>query len=220
MHRVDFHTHTLLSDGELLVSELVRRASIKGYSYIGLTDHVDSSNLDFVVPRLVKACKLINKVMDIKAIPGIEITHVHPQLIGEMAKEARKLGAKVIIVHGETVVEPVLPGTNLAALNCDIDILAHPGLISEEEVNLAKSNNIFLELTSRKGHCLTNGHVARLSTQTGARLVIDSDAHSPEDLLEPSKARSVALGAGLTEKIFLQICEQSFTFAQNIFSIT
>jgi len=149
---IDLHTHSLLSDGELLPSELARRAEVKGYQAIAITDHVDVSNIDWVISRLVKDCNQLGKYFQIKVIPGAELTHVPPESIRPLAEEARKLGAKIVIVHGETVVEPVAPYSNLRALESPIDILAHPGLISEEEVKLAKTNGIMLEITSRKGH--------------------------------------------------------------------
>jgi histidinol phosphatase-like PHP family hydrolase len=117
----------------------------------------------------------------------------------ERAKKARSLGAKIIIVHGETIAEPVAPGTNNAAIEADIDILAHPGLISEEEVLKAKENGIFLEISARKGHSLTNGYVAKLAGKTGAKLVINTDAHAPEDLIDEKMAKKIVCGAGLTE---------------------
>ncbi|MCA1554077.1 MAG: PHP domain-containing protein, partial [Chloroflexi bacterium] len=52
--RIDLHTHTFYSDGELLPSELLRRAVVKGYSAIGVTDHADASNLEEVIVRLKK----------------------------------------------------------------------------------------------------------------------------------------------------------------------
>ena len=202
---IDLHTHSLLSDGELLPSELVRRAVVKGYQGLAITDHVDVSNIDWVISRLVKDCGELMKYFQIAVIPGAEITHVPPEMIKPLAEEARKLGAKVVVVHGETIVEPVAPGSNLKALESPIDILAHPGLITEEEVLLAKKKGIMLEITARKGHCLTNGHVAKLALKIGAGLVLNTDAHSPEDLVTPDQARKIALGAGLDEGDFSQL---------------
>ncbi len=196
---IDLHTHTVFSDGVLIPSELVRRAEFIGLKGIGLTDHGDFSNIDFIVPRIVAIAEKLNSVLSIKVVPGIEITHVPPGLISDAAKKARSLGAKIIIVHGETIVEPVAPGTNNAAIEADIDILAHPGLISEEEVLRAKKNGIFLEISARKGHSLTNGHVAKLARKTGAKLVINTDTHEPEDLIDEKMAKKIVRGAGLTE---------------------
>jgi histidinol phosphatase-like PHP family hydrolase len=199
---IDLHTHSIFSDGALIPSELVRRAEDTGLKGIGITDHGDLSNIDFIVPRIVAIAEALNSTLDIKVIPGIEITHVPPVLIADTARKARSLGAKIIIVHGETLVEPVAPGTNRAALDADVDLIAHPGLIAENEVLKAKEKGIFLELTSRRGHSLTNGHVARLARKTGAKLLINSDTHNPGDLIDEKLARDIVRGAGLTAKDF------------------
>lgn len=197
---IDFHTHTFFSDGELVPSELVRRASCLGYKAIGLTDHVDSSNLAHVTTNIVRAANDLNKYLDCRVIPGVEITHAPPQQISELARGARDLGALLVIVHGETIVEPVCPGTNLAAINALVDILAHPGLISEQDARLAAEKGVRLEITSRGGHSLTNGHVAKMALKVGALMAIDSDSHSPRDLIDHEKALKILLGAGLNSE--------------------
>jgi len=199
---IDLHTHSLFSDGALIPSELARRAEYAGLKGIGITDHGDSSNIDYIIPRIVSVAIDLNRFMSIKVIPGIELTHVPPPLISECARRARSLGARIIIVHGETIVEPVAPGTNRAALDADINILAHPGLISEEEVLIAKEKGILLEISARKGHSLTNGHVARLAVKAGAKLIINTDSHDPSDFIGSNQAVKVVCGAGLTENDF------------------
>jgi putative hydrolase len=212
----DLHCHSLFSDGELLPSELVRRVELLDYKAIAITDHIDSSNFDFIIPRLIKVAKDINRYSSTKLIPGVELTHVHPDLIAPLAREARHLGTKVLICHGETIVEPVCPGTNRAAIEAGIDILAHPGLISEEEVELAVQNGTFLELSGRKGHSFTNGHVARLAKTHGAKLIINSDAHAPEDFMSAERARKVGLGAGLRLKEVESIYEVAWNWVRSM----
>lgn len=197
---IDLHTHTIFSDGDLIPSELAQRAYVAGYRIIAITDHADHSNYDFVIPRLIRACLKITHNGKITALPGIELTHVDPRDIAELASESRQLGAKIIVVHGETPVEPVPAGTNMAALQADIDILAHPGLITEEEATLAAIRGIHLEITTRKGHSLTNGHVAKMARQCRAKLVLDNDAHSFSDFVGKEMAIKIAKGAGLTEE--------------------
>lgn len=196
----DFHTHTFLSDGVLAPTELIRRAIQNGYRVMAVTDHVGLGNLEFVVKTLVKDCAAASKRWDILALPGVEITYVPLDDIDQVARDARALGARMINVHGETVVEPVEPGTNLAAVSSNhVDVLAHPGLITIEEARIAAEKGIFLEVSARKGHGFANGHVVRTAHEAGARLVLDSDAHAPEDLLTPEFAMNVARGAGLDE---------------------
>ena len=137
------------------------------------------------------------------------MTHLPPGDIAQAAKEARLLGAQIVVVHGETIVEPVMPGTNLKALESEIDILAHPGLITEDEIKLAKARGIYLELTTRKGHSFTNGHVAQCAIKYGARLILNTDSHSPSDLIDLSFAQKIALGAGLSETEFLSLMQNS-----------
>jgi len=197
---IDFHIHSVFSDGELIPAEIIRRAEAMGYKALAITDHGDQSNIDMIIPRIVKVMKEIQPFTRVVLLPGIELTHVPPETIPDLAKEARKLGAKIIIVHGETLVEPVKEGTNKAALQSDIDILAHPGLITDEEAALAAKRNIYLEITSRRGHSLSNGHVAKVALKQGAKLVINTDSHSPGDFISQEFAIKILKGAGLPQE--------------------
>jgi len=188
---IDFHTHTFLSDGDLIPSELVRRAHQKGYKAIAITDHVDSSNIDLVVPRVVKVAKVLNRHWKIKVIPGAELTHLPVEEIKPLTKLARKLGAKIIVCHGETISEPVITGTNRAAILAGVDILAHPGFIKKEDVKLAKKKKVYLEITTRKNHRKTNQHLAKLAKEMNAPLVLNTDTHSESDLTTDKQASSV-----------------------------
>ena len=104
------------------------------------------------------------------------------------------------IAHGETIAEPVEPGTNRAAIEAGVTILAHPGLITEEEARLAAQNGVYLEITSKKGHSLTNGHVYKVAKKVGAEMVLDSDSHSDSDFLSPEYAKAVLAGCGMDEQ--------------------
>ena len=213
---IDLHTHTLNSDGELIPTELWRRAQVKGYRYLGVTDHVDASNFEEVFLRVKTAADSVNPGAPPYLIPGLEFTHLPPEMIGPLAARARAMGVPLIVIHGETLVEPLAPGTNRAALEADIDILAHPGLISREEVALAQERGIFLELSARKGHCLANGHVAQLAREVGASLIVNTDSHSPSDLITRNEAERVALGAGLTDTEVTALFANAETLARRL----
>ena len=211
---IDLHTHSLFSDGVLVPSELVRRAVMKGYEVIAITDHADASNLDFIIPRVAAVCKELSRRWKITALPGIELTHVPPETFTELTERARSLGAAIVVAHGETLVEPVHPGTNRAAIEARVDILAHPGLITREDAGLAVKNKVYLEITSRKGHSLSNGHVARFAVEVGAKLVIDTDSHEPGDLITDDFARAVLLGAGLSTERAAEVLKNSRALAE------
>jgi putative hydrolase len=199
--RIDLHTHSFFSDGVLLPSEMLRRVEVLGYKALAITDHADASNLGELVGQLTRFYREGTDGFGVTFIAGVELTHVPPAQIAPLARRARQLGVHLVVVHGQTPVEPVAPGTNRAAVECpDVDILAHPGFITQEEASLAAVNGIALELTSRRGHSIANGHVARIGSLAGAKLVVNTDTHIPDDMIDQSRAWLVALGAGLTEK--------------------
>ena len=192
--------HSLFSDGELLPSELARRAANLNHEVIAITDHVDYSNVE-QIPQIQNAIDDINANWNIKVVLGAEVTHVPTESIDGVAKKAKDLGAQIVVVHGETLNEPVIEGTNYAAVNSEyVDILGHPGLITYEEAQIAKENGIYLEISARSGHCLGNGHVANIASEVCNKLLVNTDTHSPDNLITFEKSYEIALGAGLSKK--------------------
>ena len=207
----DFHTHTFLSDGVNSPIELIRLAVVNGYKCIALTDHVSYSTLDFIISRVRKDCKLAEKYWKINAIMGVELTNVPAKSINEMAGKAKELGAKLVVVHGESIAEDVEPGTNLEAVKSEyVDILAHPGILTLEEAELAEKNGVFIEITSRAGHSLANGVVANIGREAGVKFLINSDAHSHRDLFKPGRQEKIGLGAGLGKDEIEEIFDKNF----------
>jgi len=211
---IDLHTHTIFSDGELIPAELVRRAEVIGYKAICMTDHADESSMYHILENVLRFVQKHGHFYDLNVLSGVELTHIPPALIGGMVQGARKNGAQVVIMHGETPVEPVAPGTNLAAIDAGVDILAHPGLITDEEVKLAAEKGVALEITTRGGHSYTNGHVVALARKFGARLVINNDAHSPRDLVNEELRKVIGLGAGLSIEEYKQTQTNAWEIVQ------
>ncbi len=202
----DFHTHTFLSDGVLSPMEQARRAVVNGYKTLGLTDHMGVGGVAALLESLRRDREMIERYWPIQIVIGVELTHVPAEAIHDAAAHARAEGAEIVVVHGETPVEPVPEGTNHASIACGlVDILAHPGFLTEDDARLAAANDVFLEITSRRGHSLTNGHVARLAQMVGARMIVNSDAHEPSDLLKPAFQRAVALGAGVPDELLADV---------------
>lgn len=198
--RIDLHVHTLYSDGVLLPSELIRRAVAIGHKALAITDHADASNLEYLAESLLRFVSEQGGDWPLRVIAGVELTHIAPRRIAHYAERAKDLGLSLVVVHGETPVEPVAEGTNSAAVECPhVDVLAHPGFITAKEASQAAAQGVHLEITGRHGHCLANGHVAQMARQTGARLLVNTDAHLPSELLDQATARRVAAGAGLSQ---------------------
>lgn len=198
---IDLHTHTCMSDGVLCTSELARRCQHAGYEGLVISDHCDHANLKWILDGVCAFCEAVEgQFGNMRILPGCELTHVPPALIGELIRGARDGGAKVVLVHGETIVEPVAPGTNRAAIEGGADVIAHPGLISEEDVVLAAEKGVLLEISGRKGHSFTNGYVASLALAHGARLSFGSDGHAPGEYPDRAQAERIMRGAGLDDE--------------------
>src|SRR3989339_1085879 len=207
---IDLHTHTFFSDGVLIPSELVSRAKTAGYDTIAITDHCDFSNIKFIIKNIKQITNDLKKYYKINVIAGCELTYIPPELIKKAVKLARKLGAKIVIVHGESPVEPVPQGTNKAAILSGCDILAHPGFITGEDVKLAIKNNVLLEITTRNGHKKGNPHVAKLAKEYGAKLIINTDTHQPENLLNKTKIKNILKETHLNSDDFKEIQKNAY----------
>ncbi|MDE1878991.1 MAG: histidinol phosphate phosphatase domain-containing protein [Euryarchaeota archaeon] len=195
--RYDFHSHTLLTDGSAMPIDMWHHAVLLGHRALAITDHLYGEDPRPMMTRLLADQEAFGSG-GLTTLVGVEVSMLRPDRIAAAAKAARKAGAQIVIVHGETPVEPVPPGTNRAAIESnEVDLLAHPGLLSEPEAELARAHDVILELSSRRGHGLGNGIVAVRALAAGAQLVVDSDAHSAHDLIRQEFARKVALGAGV-----------------------
>ena len=200
-----------MSDGDILPIELIRRMAVLGYRTVAITDHADATNIHSLVHAL-KKLKPSAERYGVKLLAGVEITHVPPEEIHDLAKGAKESGADIVVVHGESPVEPVAPGTNRAACTCPyVNVLAHPGLINKTDADIAAETGVYLEITSRGGHNRTNGHVVITARNAGCTIVIDSDAHSPCDLLDARAKELVGRGAGLTREEYEDILKLDIT---------
>ncbi len=207
--RCDFHTHSFLSDGALLPIEQLRRAYVKGHVAYAITDHVSAANLD-IIEKVTRDCLLAIKQWGMVAIPGVEITHVPVDAIDSIVEMAKKKNALLIVLHGETISEPVEPGTNLAsAKNKEVDILAHPGLITKQVATLCKKHDIFLEITSNKTHGVTNGHIVKVGKSVGAEFIQNTDSHKPSDMLTYEEGEAILKGAGMSPEDIEKTLQQS-----------
>jgi len=192
---IDLHSHTFYSDGELVPAEQARRAEVQGIETLGITDHADASNVEEAVERVERA----KETAGIEILSGVEVTHVPPKKVGVVVERARDAGADIVVAHGETPVEPVVEGTNRAAIEAGVDVLGHPGMIEREDAELAAEEGVYLEITARGGHSLANGHVASVARETGAELVVNTDAHHPRDFITQERAYEIAHLAGLDD---------------------
>lgn len=195
---IDLHSHTTLSDAVITPAAAIRYAKAAGYRALAITDHADASSMEYILRSLLPIVREYSLHAGIEVFAGVELTHVPAALIPSAIERARELGAHIVVVHGETLGDNVEPGTNHAAIAGKADILGHPGLITEEDAAFAAENGVFLEISTSLMHGQANGHVAALARKTGAKLLINNDAHRHSSFISKDKRRRIALGAGLS----------------------
>ncbi len=217
---LDFHSHSVLSDGTLTIEEMVAAADRRGYTAYAVTDHARGDNPHYrdVVSQVREEIDKLRPHTNLQLFAGVELTDFAPDRIAAAASAARLAGAEVVVVHGECPTLDVPSGTNSAAVRCsDVDILAHPGIILERDADEATMRGIYLELSARQGHCWSNGHVYATARKTGASVIVDSDAHEEAGLLSLPKVTTLIRGAGASELSLNQIVTQMAPLLLNKF---
>lgn len=224
----DFHIHVdCTGEAGLLPTEAIRLARCAGFRAVGLVLRADPSTLALHLPTLVPLVKTCSLYANIEAFAGVELVHVPPALLPESVAEARRLGAALVLVHGESIprkpVESVELGTNFAAIEAGVDILAHPGLITQEDAERAAERGVLLELNLSPRHCLANGHIAAMARRFGCGLVPGSDADSSDFFQSPEAMqlfqKAAALGAGLDAEGIAAMNAASRTLVQRLLKI-
>ena len=94
----DLHTHTILSDGEMLPIEVIRRMAVTLDTTVAITDHVDTSNTETVQETLALVRESAGCLEAF--LCGVEITHVPPSQIASLARKAKAAGADIVVVQG------------------------------------------------------------------------------------------------------------------------
>ncbi len=124
--RYDFHSHTFLADGNTSATGMWWEAKAVGHRALAVTDHVALDDPAPILERLRQEARAWEEEQLVTLI-GVEVTLVPPDKIADVVRRAQRAGAEVVIVHGETLANPVPSGTNRAAVQLpEVDILAHP----------------------------------------------------------------------------------------------
>lgn len=198
---IDLHMHSTISDGTLHLEELVEVAMDRGYSAMAFTDHVFFDNYKRIADKIINwVDKNQEHYKDIVLIPGVEITFATPKEIGIITKDVRAMGSKCVVVHGEASFERTPKGTNDAAIEHGVNVLAHPSYITKEQVVASLKTGTAFELSARDCYNYANKQIAETVLQNGGKMVINSDSHQIGAMLSKHKVLETAKIANLTEE--------------------
>jgi DNA polymerase (family 10) len=197
----DLHCHTEWSDASGSIEELWEKAKSLGYEYVAVTDHSRSLK----VASGLSESRLLEQVREVKSIrerlgppwlfAGSEVDILGDGSLDYPRKVLSELDFAVMSVHSRFKMdEKAMTERILAAMGAEkVKVFAHPTgrLIGQrasytfdfdKAVERARDSGIALEINSFPDRLdLGDLHVKR-AIELGARISIDSDAHSPDQL--------------------------------------
>lgn len=199
----DLHMHSTWSDGKATIKEMAQSAKKLGYSYVAITDHSPSSVIanGLSVKRLTEKKKELEKadkeIKGIKILMGTEFDIKSDGTLDYPDKVLKELDVVIASVHSgfKMDIEKMTERILCAVRNPYVHAIGHPTgrLINERdpyEVDIDKLIDAALEY----GKALeVNGSYQRLdlkdlhvrkAVEAGVKIIISTDAHRPEQLLQ------------------------------------
>jgi len=197
----DLHCHTEWSDASGTIEEVWREAKKMGYEYVAITDHSQSLKIASGLSegRLLEQIKEVKNIRERLGPPwlfaGSEVDVLGDGSLDFPRNVLDELDFAVMSVHSKFKMdEKAMTGRILAGLGDEkVKVFAHPTgrLIGqrvpytfdfEKVVESAKDAGIALEINSFPDRLDLSDVNVRRSIEIGAKISIDSDAHSPEQM--------------------------------------
>ena len=213
----DLHCHTTTTDGRDDIEAMARAAQAAGLTYLAITDHSQAlamaNGLDEARALAhARAIREVNARLDgITLLAGIECD-IRADGSMDLADDClAQLDIVIASLHSALNQEPQqMTDRLLRAIACPwVDVLGHPTgrLILKREghkadmtrvIEAAAATGVALEINSQVDRLDLDDLHARRARDAGARIVIDSDAHSTAALGQVRWGVTVARRAWLT----------------------
>ncbi len=213
----DLHSHTTLSDGRNTLEEMAEAGRERGYAYMAITDHSASHGFgDHVTEE--RLWERIDEIADWnKGKRGFRLlagSEVNIGLDGSLDYSEDVLAALdwvVASVHTSFAVsEKEMTARVLAAIeNPYVDCIGHLtgrligrrepyGIDVEAVAEAAAGNGTMIEINGNPNRRDLSEHHARLASEAGVTIVLNTDAHGVDTLSNMSYAVATARRAWLT----------------------
>jgi DNA polymerase (family 10) len=196
--RGDLHAHTDWSDGKATLEAMVEAARARGYGYLNITDHspsvgfgmgLDAGRLRDQVERVRTLAETLQP--DFVLLAGAEVDILRDGSLDYSDELLAELDVVVASVHASHRLSAADQTKRICAAleNPHVDILGHPTgrrigsrepnpLDIEAVIAKAVETGTIVEVSSQPERLdLRDTHV-RLAVEAGARLAVDTDAHS------------------------------------------
>ncbi len=215
----DLHVHSKWSDGGNTIAEMVEAAKRRGYSYLAITDHSQSLKVagGLSIADLKKKKQEIGrinrKLKDFRVLYGTEVDIDSDGRLDYKDGVLKEFDVVVAAIHtGFKQSKSQLTRRLIRACkNNYVHIIAHPtgrlwgsrdayDIDMDEVLKAARDTNTYLEINAFPQRLDLNDLNCRRAKEIGARLVIDTDAHTFEQLATMKLGVSVARRGWLTKK--------------------
>ncbi len=199
--RGDLQMHSTASDGKESILEMARAAERLGYRYIAITDHSQAVrvagglNEKELAEHLREIEKAGEKCPGIRILKGIEVDILADGSLDLDDSILRECEVVVASIHYNfNLPEKEMTRRIVRGLkNPYVNIFGHPtgrlllqrepySFDFEEVVKAAVGEGVTLEINAHPARLDLNDVLARRAKELGARLVIDTDAHSSRQL--------------------------------------
>lgn len=199
--RGDLHIHTDLSDGIDGLERLIEKARELGYAYLAITDHAEQLRVarGLTSRRLEESLETIANMnetqTDVTLLTGAELNIGNDGELDYPDELLQRLDVVVASIHAgmNQDVRKLTRRTIAAMENPHVDIIAHPtGRILgrrdpypidiQAVVEAAVTTHTALELNSYPDRLDLRDEHLRLCREAGAKVAINTDAHSADQL--------------------------------------
>ncbi len=199
--RGDLQSHSTASDGKESIMEMGRAAGKRGYGYIAITDHsravrvaggLDEKQLALHLEEIERSGE---KCPGVRILKGVEVDILADGTLDLADAILRECEVVVASIHSSFR----LPRKEMtrrivrALTNPHVNILGHPtgrmllrrepcDFDFEEVVKAAVGEGVSLEINGHPARLDLNDVLARRARELGARLAVNTDAHSSAQL--------------------------------------
>lgn len=198
----DLHMHTVYSDGQNSIREMVKTAQKKGYKYIAITDH--SKHIGIVngmdEAKLAKQIDEIDEINEsikgIVILKSIEVDILEDGTLAMSNDMLKKLDLVVAGVHDKFDLSKKKQTQRIlrAIENPYVSILAHPTgrLINQREpydldmdmlFKKVKQRGCFLEINAQPQRLDLNDIYVKFAKDIGIKFAISTDSHNSASLV-------------------------------------
>lgn len=213
--RGDLHSHTRASDGTATIEQMIEAAMAMGYEFLGITDHSQSQAIanglkpDRLMKHVAEIRKIAGKYKGFTVFAGCEVDILTD---GRMDYEDAILKELDFVIGSphSSLKQPESKATDRlvrAIENPYVNIIGHPTgrLIGRRDglpldfsriYRAAAATGTVLELNASYPRLDLNDVRARGARESGVKLSINTDAHSPEEFESMRWGIAVARRAG------------------------